>query len=72
MTGSTQHEPLISRELIRKYDAENWPGKTVSDEDAVRIGIAVQAAVEGSQFEIFQRDLTAGCAEVDWQHTIIP
>jgi len=57
-----------TRELIRKYDADNWSGKPVSDKDAVRIGIAVQAAVESSRFEIFQRDLTAGCAEIDWRH----
>jgi len=67
MTGSKSIS-THSRELIRKYDADNWSGKTVSDKDAVRIGIAVQAAVEGSQFQIFLRDLTAGCAEIDWQH----
>lgn len=56
------------RRLFRKYDAENWSGKAVSAHDAVRIEIAVQAAIAGSRFEIFQRDLIAGCAEIDWQH----
>lgn len=67
MTGSKSMS-AHTRHLIRKYDADNWSGKTVPDEDAVRIGIAVQAAVAGSQFGIFQRDLTAGCAEIGWQH----
>lgn len=57
-----------TRELIRKYDADNWSGKTVSGKDAVRIEIAVQAAIAGSHFEVFQRELTAGCVEVGWQY----
>ena len=67
MTGS-RSKATHMHDLIRKYDAENWPGKTVSDENAMRIEIAVQAAIAGSRFGIFQRDLTAGCAEIDWQH----
>lgn len=67
MTGSKSMS-THTRELIRKYDSDNGSGKTVSDKDAVRIEIAVRAAAAGSRFGIFQRDLTAGCAEVGWQY----
>lgn len=67
MNGSMSRS-THTRELIRKYDAGNWSGKAVSAHDAVRIDFAVQAAIAGSHFEIFQRDLTAGCAEIDWRH----
>lgn len=56
------------RDLARKYNADKWPGKTVSDKDAARIEIAVQAAIADSRSGIFQRDLTAGCSEIDWPH----
>lgn len=67
MTGSKSMS-THKHDLISKYDADNWSGKTVSNEDAVRIEIAVQAAISGSHLGVFQRDLTAGCAEIDWPH----
>jgi hypothetical protein len=56
------------RDLNRQYNLANWPGKTVSDEDATLIGIAVRAAIADCHFGIFQRDLSAGCALVGWLH----
>ena len=67
MTGS-RSKATHMHDLIRKYDAENWPGKTVSDENAMRIEIAVLGAIASCHFEIFQRDLVAGCALVGWPH----
>ncbi|GAA6187646.1 hypothetical protein [Litorivita sp. NS0012-18] len=55
-------------DLRRQYDPKNWPGKTISDEDATLIEIAVRAAIADSRIGIFQRDLIAACASVSWQH----
>lgn len=55
-------------DLSRQYDPENWSGKTISDEDATLIEIAVRAAIADSRFGIFQRDLIACCALVGWKH----
>jgi len=56
------------RDLNREYDLANWSGKTLSDEDAALIEIAVLGAIASCHFEIFQRDLVAGCALVGWPH----
>lgn len=67
MNGSMRKSTHM-RELSRKYDAENWSGKAVPAHDAARVEIAVQASIAGSHYGVFQRDLTAGCAEVGWQY----
>jgi len=55
-------------ELARRYDFENWSGRSVTDDDAARIEVAIYEAVADSKIEVFQRDLTTGCASVGWKH----
>ena len=55
-------------ELARQYDFENWSGKSVTDIDTARIEVAIYGAIADSKIEVFQRDLTTGCASVGWKH----
>ena len=55
-------------ELARQYDFENWSGRSVTDNDAARIEVAIHEAIADSKIEVFQRDLTTGCASVGWKH----
>lgn len=55
-------------DLIKSYDFENWIGKSVSDDDAARIEVAVCMAIENNRTGLFHSDLIESGKAVGWKH----
>ena len=53
-------------DLIKKYDPENWTGKSVSDDDAARIEVAVYMTIASNRTDLFHSDLIESSKAVGW------
>lgn len=62
LTGKT---PRMS-DLIKKYDLKDWSGKSVSDDDASRIEVAVHMAIANSRTGLFHSDLLESSKSIGW------